>query len=137
MWETKFLAMTNKVFANLTSNNMHKNVLKFIPSKLPSLYMLYYGVFKTHLRELNTFWELFLQYCWHKMRLFVCYIMESSILESWRPIWKNWIHFNNSFSYIVGMKKSVISCKHILKKELSKCIQFSQMGLEDSYRNYR
>lgn len=47
--------MTNKVFANLTSNNMHKNVLKFIPSKLPSLYMLYYGVFKTHLRELNTF----------------------------------------------------------------------------------
>lgn len=49
-----------------------------------------------------------------------------------RPIWENWIHFDNSFFNICLHEMTLFFMPTILENELLKCIQFFQMGLEDS-----
>jgi hypothetical protein len=97
-----------------------------------SLCMLYNGVFKTHLRKLNTFWQLFLQYSWHEMTLFVCFMMESS-----RPSWENWIHFDNFSFNILGMKWTLFVCYIIESSivESSRTIWKNWIHFNNSFSN--
>jgi len=90
------------------------------------------GVFKTHLRKLNTFWQLFLQYmfAWNDtffhadnigervVEMYSIFSNGSSRLQDW------------GLHYIAHKESHFMPT--ILKEKFSKCIQFSQMGLEDS-----
>jgi len=133
MWETKFLAMTTKylpISHQITCTKMSWNLYL---ANCP-LCMLYNGVFKTHLRKLNTFWQLFLQYSWHEMNT-LC-VLYNGVFN--RGVFKNHLKKLNTFQWLVLQycwhEKKCHFMQTILKKELSKCIQFSQMGLEDSNR---